>query len=622
MSKACVVFLMDESSLLQQRMVESTKSKAAVIGTAINSTLRQIAEGFPLDVAMIGYHLSEAGKPEITSRWKGVFSQQIWVSSEDLLQNPLSVEVRTRHVVDPVTKKVGEMKVDFPIWMEPVETGEALPRRHAFEYVAELLSQRVENTQLVAPPLVISFLRDPSPEDSIAEAAAVFGQVSSVWGFPILYQFHAGTYANVPAIKYPSSPHFLPPGPIQELFYACSVLDETTRQLLLQNQETPLPGAKGLVYNGRTIDLLRFMNGVKGYQKMAEGQAEVASTGTPCHDSWDLGRTDSWSENQTQEEPPVLPPVFSSAILEPVAEVTSVEAENPVVKMAPPEIPEGYTFYCRALAENKPIHESETLGSRDILVILLVDRSVSDLTYRPALDAWEKRADKTAFMLGELARRGRGRYDVSLIYYGEEVSGTRVETDLLGEEFAADNCLVESAGKVEATTIQIPNGIGGLISLPRKKLWFAEANPTLRSDPVPAFGRIAEVIRLWNQRRPAKWLQPLILHITGGEFQRNRMEYAMRQLVSEDLPPVWLCHWIFTERPHVGACCPSDPFFTEEESFKELWEWSDPLPGREILAGIRPGIHAESRGLMVNMDFDILYEVIDTMASRCHGLEG
>ncbi|MDO4583646.1 MAG: hypothetical protein Q4D62_06035 [Planctomycetia bacterium] len=604
MSKACVVFLMDESSLLQQRMVESTKSKAEVICTAINSTLRQIAEGFPMDVALIGYHLSETGEPEVASRWGGVFSQRVWVSTEDLPQNPLSVEVRTKHVVDPVTKNVGEIPVDFPIWVEPRMSGGDLPRRKAFAYVADLLAQRVENTQLVAPPLVVSFLRDLTPADSVAEAAAVLGQVPSVWGFPILYQFHAGTNANVPAIKYPSSPQFLPPGAIQEMFYACSPLDEATRQLLLQNQEVPLPGAKGLVYNGRTIDLLRFMNTVKGYQKMAETMAAnpAVSSGNGGEDSWDLGNSSDL-------------PAFSPE--------TDTELEEEVVAEAEmPKIPEGYTFCCQPLPENKPIRESETLGARDILVILLVDRSVSDLTYRPALDAWEKRANKTAFMLGELARRGRGRYDVSLIYYGEETSGTRVETDLLGEEFAADNSLVESAGKVETTTIQIPNGIGGLISLPRKKLWFAEANPTLRSDPVPAFGQIAEVIRLWNRKRPAKWLQPLVLHITGGDFQRNRMDEARRQLVSEDLPPVWLCHWIFTERPHVGVCCPSDPFFTEEELLKELWQWSDPLPGREILAGIRPGIHAESRGLMVNMNFDILFEVIDTMASRCHGLEG
>lgn len=607
MSKACVVFLIDESSLLQQRMVESTKSKAEVISTAINSTLRQIAEGFPVDVAVIGYHLSETGQPQIASRWGGIFSQQVWVSTEDLLQNPLSVNVRTKHVVDPVTKKVGEVQVDFPIWIEPNMAGGDLPRKSVFEYVAELLSQRVENTQLVAPPLVISFLRDPTPEDSIAQAAAVFGQVASPWGFPILYQFHAGTYIHVPAIKYPSSPQFLPPGAIQEMFYACSVLDETTRQLLLQNQEVPLPGAKGLVYNGRTIDLLRFMNVVKGYQKMVETMAanpSVSQENGGSEDSWNLEEaSNSWGENPQEED-------------------SSKGKEDSPVEQERPDIPEDYTFCCQHLAENKPIHEPETLGARDILVILLVDRSISDLTYRPALDAWSRRADKTAFMLGELARRGRGRYDVSLIYYGDERSGTRVETELLGKAFAADNCLVESAGKVEVTTIQIPNGIGGLISLPRKKLWFAEANPTLCSDPTPAFEQIVEVIRQWNQQRPVKRLQPLILHITGGEFQRNRMNEAMRQLVSEDLPPVWLCHWIFTERPHVGVCCPSNPFFTEEESLKELWEWSDALPGREILAGIRPGIHAESRGLMVNMDFDILFEVIDTMASRCHGLEG
>ena len=161
--------------------------------------------------------------------------------------------------------------------------------------------------------------------------------------------------------------------------------------------------------------------------------------------------------------------------------------------------------------------------------------------------------------------------------------------------------------------MQMPNGIGGIISLPRKKLSFADVTPTTPADPVPAFRRSAEIIRLWNEVRSEKILQPMLLHITGGEFRMDRLADAIRELSGPDLPPIWLHHWVFTERPHVGICCPGELPETEDEKIVRLWEQSDPLPGRELLAGVRPGIAEDSRGMMVNMDFDILFEVIGTL---------
>ncbi|MDO4575506.1 MAG: hypothetical protein Q4D98_09880 [Planctomycetia bacterium] len=622
MSNACILFLVDESDLLRQRIVEGSRSKMEGICTALNSTLRQMEGGSPLDVAVVGYHLGADGQNHIGSRWGGAFAGKTWVSTAELLRNPLRVENRSRQVVDPGTRQMRMENVEFPVWVEPKEFGGPMPWIYAYDYVADQLLAWCGENRPVAPPLVISFLRDFATDESLAQAVTPLGKVQTPLGYPVLFQFHPGTYAHVPAIKYPSSANFLPLGPVQEMFHSCSPLSEPMLQTLRQHQEVPLPGAKGLVYNGRTIDLLRFMNLVKCYQAGLPA-SEVPSVPV----SMPVSPMPAPSIPVPSMPSPLAPvaPLGGEEIAEPVAEAADVTEAAETASVAEPvasvEVPEGYQFRCVALAENKPLKEPE-LGPRQILLVLVMDRSVSDLTYRPAKDAWSRRLDKMRFMLGELARRGRGRYDVATVFYGAEEGGvTRVFSGSLGALYAADSALVAAAGKVEPCTIQLPNGIGGLISLPRKKLWFTDVNETLAADPVPAFAEVGNIFRQWVVARPEKVLQPLVLHITAGQFQPNRLDEAVGLLRGLEIPS-WLHHWVFTERPHKGVCCPGALEFAEADpKLAYLWEHSDLLPGREILAGVRPGIHDRSRGIMVNMDFDILFEVIDTMASRA-GMEG
>ncbi len=220
-------------------------------------------------------------------------------------------------------------------------------------------------------------------------------------------------------------------------------------------------------------------------------------------------------------------------------------------------------------------------------------------------------------MLGEIARRGRGRYDTALVFYGKERDGSMSAfSGALGKTYLSDNCLAESAGLVENTTIHIPNGIGGLLSLPRKRLGFADCTPTYPADPTPGFKRVVEIIKEWEATRQEKVLPPVVLHITSAKFQMDRLDNAIALLSDSDLSSVLLHHWVFTERPHTGVCCPGSSDFTTDADLLALWERSDALPARETLAGVRPGIHELSRGIMVNMDFDVLFEVLDTQAQK------
>lgn len=736
MNNACVVFLIDEAPSMQMRIADGTHSKIDSISTAVNSAIRQMEGRPPVDVAVIGYHRNASGASEIGSRFGGVFTGRTWVSSEELTQNPIRIENRTKQMVNPVTHAITPISVEFPIWFEPVLGPGKQDRIAVFEILKDLLQEWTSTSNPVAPPLVFSFLSDLQPGESIANSVVPLGQISSPLGFPMLFQFHAGTYANVPAIKYPTAAQFLPYGPVQELFFACSPLNEQMVVSMRQNQEFPSAGAKGLVYNGRMIDMVRMLSLLKMYQSALPMRAPVSvqSSHTPLNQSISPnhpivpnpsavpnqsatpnqsvppglsnpsgnsgtgtpnGSVQSEKSNQTDAVTPSQSSDSTQQIVQDsmaplgVANLGGFKSENvflepcppiqPISKKAPvseeemlnsaknriqmpdllsktpssnsifndfdkeededdslvdipsvenlPDvkaeiIPAGFRFCCEALPENKPVHEPDVLLPRKTLLILLVDRSVSDLTYRPAIETWNGRLEKTRFMLGEIARRGRGCYDVSLIFYGKEADGsTSVASGTLGKSYVSDSCLYESAGRVESMMIQIPNGIGGLISLPRKKLSFTNCSPTYSADPVAGFERVVQIVREWDAARPKKLLPPIVLHITSGKFQMDRLDEALLQFSAEGLPPIQLQHWIFTERPHVGVCCPSEENFTKDEVLQALWERTDPLPAREFLAGIRPGIHEESRGMMVNMDFDLLFEVIDTLAKKCENTE-
>ena len=730
MNTACAVFLIEESPSMKTRIAEGTHSRLESIATAVNSAIRQM-EGMPsIDVAIIGYHRDAEGNPVIGSRWGGPYEGKIWVSSDVLAVNPIRIETRAKHMVNPVTRAVTQMTVEFPVWFDLILGAGRLQYKTVYEYLAQMLNDWIQQTEPAIPPLVFSFLSDLQPNDSIADAVIPLGKVSTQQGFPMLLQFHVGSYTNVPAIKYPSVAQFLPYGPVQELFYACSPLTDFMFTALRQNQEFPTAGAKALVYNGRMIDIVRMLGCVKVFQSMRP--AHASGTQLKAGPEFNVSVPESSPQipdfkpqntaikppipafaAQPPQTSPIAPPNQESAHQQPplMAEPPQFRAQNPPmaapnqenkpltpplmaqppeIKPAhlamPPEqpasspipsitpcppiqsktrnsfqmpgvipmskssdalfedfdhesdeddslsdipsvenlpevkadiIPDGFEYRCQPFATNKSVPEPPNLPPRLALVILMMDRSVSSLMYKPALETWEKRKDKIRFMLGEFARRGRGRYDVGIVSYGKERDGKMsVYRGSLGRTFLSDNCLTETAGKVELTMIQIPNGIGGLISLPRKKLYFTDCTPTYSGDPVMGIQSAIEIIREWEQTRQNKVLSPVIVHLTSGYFRTERLDEALNLLADPTLPQVSFLQWVFTERPHIGVCCPADTTFTHDETLQMLWERTDPLPAREFLAGLRPGIHEESRGMMVNMDFDVLFEALDTLAKK------
>ncbi len=372
------------------RIAEGTHSKIESIATAINSAIRQM-EGRPtIDVALLGYRCSPNGDVDIGSRFGGMFEGRAWASSDELVANPIRTEVRTKRMVNPVTRSVTPMTVDFPIWYEPKLGFGNIDRLGAYDFLSHTLRAWIHSTQPVASPMIFSFLSDLQPGESIANAVAPLGQVSTPQGFPQLLQFHAGAYANVPAIKYPTVPQVLPNVSVQELFFACSPLNDSMIASLRQSQEYPAPGAKGLVYNGRMIDMVRMLDFLKFYQMSLPAYA-TSSPVTPnlrLQSEAHLEKGHCAVANRIHmpdllKRGNVPNPIFET--FDDNDEVDDSLDNIPSVENLPEVnaeiIPAGFEYRCCPRATNKQVEESPNLPSRQTLLVLLVDRSISSLIY-------------------------------------------------------------------------------------------------------------------------------------------------------------------------------------------------------------------------------------------------
>ena len=267
----CVVFLVDESTAMDVRVAEGTKSKAECVATALNSLLNQLTAGPELDVAVVGCRSDGSGRADVGCRWGGSLSGQTFIRSRRLADAPVTVENRVRKI--PAPGGVGtasEQTVQFPVWYVPSLDQPASPAE-AFEYCHELLSGRLSASK---PPLVMSLLGEPSAEGSLSAAVGSIRQMQFPGGPPLVFHAHLSSSARIPPTLYPSADGHLPPGAVREIFQCSGVLPELLADALRQFQVAVNPGARGMVYNAKMVDLIRFLSLVKAY---AEYQPPAAA---------------------------------------------------------------------------------------------------------------------------------------------------------------------------------------------------------------------------------------------------------------------------------------------------------------------------------------------------------
>jgi len=556
-SAGCVVFLIDESTAMDARVADGTKSKAQCIATAVNSLLNQLTTGPPLDMAIVGYRGDGHGGADVGCRWGGPLADGMFVSSGQLAGAPAAVENRVRKIPGPGGVGVaGQQTVEFPIWYVPA-LADPVPPTAGYEFCQGLLSAQRSVTK---PPLVISFVRELSPEDAFAGAVAGVHGMQSAYGPPLVFHAHLSSSGRVPPTLYPSADAHLPPGSIGEIFAGSSCLPEPFAVALRDVGVNVNPAARGMICNAKMVDLIRLLSLVKVY-----------------------------------------------AAYRPPAVVTQE------VALAPGEHTRG------SCAEVQPVAEvpAKPQAAEGGLVVLLADRSVADLGDQKCRQVWTRLQDHANELLGQIAKRGKGCIETAVVTYGATADGqpdvqNGFAGPLAGRTFVADGDLDDGALRVEESTEQVSNGIGGLIAMTRKRAIFVDLEPTAATTVGPALDAVAGLLSDWRGQCPVDAAPAIVLHLTRGCPDPDAYLQAVAQLHQSATANggVLLYHLVVTDAPHRSLAYPGQPTGIEDPGLACLWQSSSPLAGAEWLAVDRRTVATDSRGIVINGKFDLLLDGI------------
>ena len=558
----CVVFVVDESTALETRIAGGTKSKAECIATAVNSLLAQLTAA-DLDVAIVGYRGDGQGGAEVGCRWGGSLAGRRLVPAGQLADSPLTVENRVRRVPAPGNPgMLQEETVRFPVWYVPTLASIAYPVM-GYGYCQHLLSAWVSSASpLRKPPMVVSFVGDWLPQKAQQAVERIMG-VASPLGPPLLLHVHLGGTSAARPVLYPSADSHLPADCARELFSCSSVLPDFMLAALRGYQVPVNSGARGMIFNATMADMIRLLSLVKAYAQFDAGPVAVSQPAAACPGSEATGGETGATVG------------LSNRVSCTVGQASS--------------------------------------GTQAIaLVVLLVDRSVSNPADPSGHKTWTKIQDHANDLLGQIVKRGKERVEAALVSYGAGPDGvvdlrTEFAGPLSGRTFANGVDLAAGSLRIAEVTEQIPNGIGGLISFTRKKPIFLDIEPAAAVPAAPAIETAGRLVAEWCSRHPGSPCPPVVLHLTRAQFDLEPAAAAMDGLYRTG---AILYHLVVTETPHRSLAYPATPEKIADPHLQKVWEWTSPLLGSDRLAAEKPAVVADSRGMVINGRFDLLLDGI------------
>ncbi len=571
-SPGCVILLVDESAGMGAVMGEvvsdgkaSTRSNADRVATAINALLKQLASGPNFDLALIGYQADAAGNVNVGSRFGGALAGRVFVATGELSAAPLRVETRTRKLGAAGFGTSREETIEFPVWYAPT-LGAKAPQIAAYNYCRELLGRwAAEAGPEAGVPLVVHVSSGASGDGNPQVAVSKLLELPAPVKPPLLLQCHLAASAAVAASLYPSSYVYLTMGSARDLFRRASVLPSQLAEALREAKVPVNPGARGLIYNAKISDVIRLFGLVKAHTQAWPSRGGLIA-GEP----------------------------------QPAAEPSAAYAPGPESSYA-----------------NDAIPLSELPGDagreKAALVILMLDRSAADPFGGGLQMPFFRLQDHANDLLKQISKLGDLSVDAAAISYGlgaaaETEIRTGFDGPLAGKTIVPQRELADGAVRVEQFEEQVSNGVGGLVSITRKKPIYFDLEPTGGVSPVEAFAAAAGIVSDWQSQHPTSCLAPVIVHLTRGEFDLAEIDQAAASLSGPQgvAGAPTLYHLIITETPHRSVAYPSTDAEIEDPCLKKLWEITSPLLGRQRLSQEKPTITDEARGMVINGKFDVL----------------
>ena len=611
-SPGCVIVLIDESDAMNDPVQEEAalelgqepKSKGVSAANVLNSLLKQLGPGPDFDLTLIGYKTDAAGVSSAEVRWAGPLAGREFVGTKELAANPITIETRQRKIPDPSSfSGFRSEPVEVPVWYQATCGGKA-PQVFAFQKCKELLEKW---SQAAGPnpgqPLVIHLFAGASGDGNPARAIEEVRSLEIGGQHPLIFHAHFSTAKAVPPTLYTSNRTFLAAGPARDLFERSSVLPADMVSALKAAKVLVGNNARGMVFNGKLLDIVRFLSLVKTHVQNWPPRPAPAAEPLPEL----IPSTEAMVEpaplidaSATNESAPV------EFELEPLEEVT---ADAPL--------------------ESQPDEGYELAGSRApreraALLVFLLDRSVQDPFAADPNNPCLRLQEQVNDWLTKLAKKPTGQIETGIISYGMDSIGevevrNSFESGLSGRILVTDTELESGAIRVREYEQQLPNGIGGLITLMQKQLIMVELEPTAAASPQAGFEAAAAAISEWCERHPDACSPPVVLHLTRGQHSAEDLESAVAPLqsLSTSSGPVVIYHVVATDVPHSSlSYCENDDDLSLPE-LKSLFAVTSDLLGRDDLMQKKPSVvKPGSRGIVVNGKFDLLLDGIREALSR------
>jgi hypothetical protein len=561
-SPGCVVLLVDESSGMGAVMRElttegkaSTRPNSQRVATAVNALLKQLTAGPSFDLALVGYQSDTQGQLNVGNRWGGSLAGREFVPTGELATAPLRMESRVRKV--PAPGGFGpprEETVEFPVWYEPT-VGVKAPQIAAYSFCRDVIARwAAEAGPNPGTPLVLHISSGASGDGNPQLAISKLMELTTPGGHPLVFQAHLAASAAVVTSLYPSNYVYLTLGSARDQFRRASVLPPHLVEALQAAHVTVNPGARGLIYNAKIADLIQLLSLVK-----AHSQHWQSKGGTPA-------------------------------------------ATEPALDAGP-------------AIENA---STDTSGKEQAaLIVFVLDRSLADPFAATVQNPVGRLQEHANDLLKQISKLQGGAVDVVIASYGLGPSGevdvrSTFEGPLAGKSIVRHVDLAEGAIRVEEIQEEVSNGIGGLVSVTRKKPIYFDLEATAAAPPVTAFERVADLAAEWCRQHHTACLAPIVLHLTRGHLEPGDIDWAKGALARVDLNagPVTLYHLVVTDEPHKSLAYPASDEEIAIPSLKKLWEASSLLLERERLAAEKRSVTADSRGMVVNGKFDLLLDAV------------
>lgn len=576
-SQNCVILLVDESSAMSAVMrdklpdgTQSTKTNSDRIATSINSLLRQLSLGPRCDIALVGYRSDDQGQADVGCRWGGDAAAKEFLSSDELT-GIARIEKRTRKVPRG-DGSFDETPVDFPVWYAPTVGGKA-PQIAAFKFCIDLVGRWTTTLggSLPGQPLVIHVFSGTSGDGNPQMAIQELLQLQRPGGSPVVVQCHMASSSALVTAAFPSKQAFLTAGLARDLFSRASELSVAMREVLKANRAVVQPAARAIVHNAKMADLFRCLELSK---------CHVAGNGGPTA-----------SGNVAAPDP---------------------TAQGSAVSISPTPTDNAVTP-ATSTGGATGVHSGEMVG----LAVLILDRSVADPFGGSLSNPCVRLQEAGNELIKQLSTKqclGLA-IDTAIISYGAGNDGqpdvrSTFEGPLSGKSVVRNAELPDNAIRVEESETEVPNGVGGLITIKKKTPIYFDVEPAGAAAPQPAFSAAASIIGDWCRQHPGG-LPPIVLHLTRGEHMTAELEPAVALLadLSTSAGQTVVHHLVATESPHKSVAYPASETELEGDALRSLWACSSRLVEWESLAAAkRPYITAESRGIVVNGKFDALAE--------------